>query len=66
MTKAELIRWIDSHDVGANPTVREDRGGRLLVAVWESAPDGRGGFEGREVTEEIQATLGAARDWLGY
>lgn len=62
-----LIAWVNSHDVGANPTVREDRGTTLLVACWESVPDGAGGFTaGGEVLEEIPATIEAARDWLGY
>ncbi|MDN7916591.1 hypothetical protein QZM99_00605 [Burkholderia gladioli] len=60
MGTAELIRWIDSHDL-PEPT-RDNCDGTLTVTCVMVGRDD-------DVTVErktIPATLKAARDWLGY
>ncbi|WP_186101417.1 hypothetical protein [Burkholderia gladioli] len=60
MGTAELIRWIDSHDL-PEPT-RDNCDGTLTVACVMVGRDDDVTVE----RETIPATLKAARDWLGY
>lgn len=57
---ANLMRWIDSHDRPSLTRFDVDTG-MLIVSSIEI----RGGIA-TEVQETIPATLGAARDLLGY
>jgi hypothetical protein len=57
-----LIAFLNSHDVGANPTYRgKNQNGTIRVACWVF-----GNGEGKVQIDNIPANLGAAKDWLGY
>lgn len=60
----DLVSYLNRHSVGTAPTVRGvTADGRLVVAsAWAHATTGAVG----ESIEVIDATISAAREWLGY